>query len=61
MGKFTSRSLVGVNMVRTDSYTPPETNRYECTNCLSRFERESHLVNCPDCGDEVRNVAVPRE
>ncbi|NIB99492.1 rubrerythrin-like domain-containing protein [Halobacterium sp. R2-5] len=48
-------------MVRTDPYTPPETNRYECTNCLGRFESEHHLVNCPDCGEAVRNVAVPRE
>ncbi|MGB9965854.1 rubrerythrin-like domain-containing protein [Halobacterium hubeiense] len=47
-------------MVRMDSYTP-STNRYECTGCLERFERDSHVGDCPECGEPVRNVAVPRE
>jgi Zn finger protein HypA/HybF involved in hydrogenase expression len=48
-------------MVRTDSYTRPETHRYECTDCLARIESEDRLIDCPDCGSRVRNVAVPRE
>ena len=50
-----------MHMARMDSYTPPATSRYECTGCLSRFESDSHLVDCPECGEPVRNVAVPRE
>lgn len=61
MGSLTRQSLLLVHMVRTDSYTPPSTSRYECTGCLSRFESETHLVECPECGERVRNVAVPRE
>lgn len=48
-------------MVRSDSYTPPSTNRYECIDCLERIETESRLGDCPKCGGHVRNVAVPRE
>ena len=53
--------VLPMHMVRMDSYTPPSTSRYECTGCLSRFERETHPVDCPECGETVRNVAVPRE
>ncbi|MFB6269376.1 MAG: rubrerythrin-like domain-containing protein [Halobacterium sp.] len=48
-------------MVRSDSYTPPSTHRYECTDCLERIETETPLVDCPECGSPLRNVAVPRE
>lgn len=48
-------------MIRNDAYTPPDVHRYECTDCLARMESEPALVDCPECGSPVRNVAVPRE
>lgn len=62
MSKLTTGGVRGIHtMVRTDPYTPPSTHRYECTSCLSRFESETHVADCPDCGSPVQNVAVPRE
>ncbi len=61
MVTLTTGCVIPIRMVRMDSYTPPSTSRYECTGCLSRFERDSHIVACPECGEPVRNVTVPRE
>jgi len=47
-------------MYETDPYTPTE-KRYECPNCLERVVTEETVKVCPECGERVRNIAVPRE
>ena len=34
---------------------------YECVDCRERTVTDEHLGNCPNCGGEVTNIAVPRE
>ncbi|WP_253738945.1 rubrerythrin-like domain-containing protein [Halohasta salina] len=43
-----------------DPFTP-STNYFECVGCGSRCHSDERLTTCPDCGDRVRNIAVPRE
>lgn len=43
-----------------DPYSPTG-SYYECTDCQTRTVSEEHLGSCPDCGEAVRNLAVPRE
>jgi rRNA maturation endonuclease Nob1 len=33
---------------------------YECPACGLRVERED-VTTCPECGEQVRNIAVTRE
>jgi len=46
-------------MVRTDPYDP-DRKEVECPSCGER-STGAHPGTCPNCGSEVRNVAVPRE
>ena len=34
---------------------------YECRACLTRVTVTVPLAACPDCGGDVRNLAVARE
>lgn len=43
----------------TDPYTPVEPS-YECPDCGYRGRTDSEPL-CPDCGGQLRNVAVARE
>ena len=43
-----------------DDYRPRE-GYYECVACGTRVVSDDHLPSCPDCGGDVRNIAVPRE
>jgi len=47
-------------MVRSDPYTP-EQGYFECRDCRTRVTTEQRLEDCPDCGSDVRNLAVARE
>jgi hypothetical protein len=47
-------------MVRTDSYESSGAT-YECNDCLHRQPTDEFPGDCPECGGEVRNIAVPRE
>lgn len=47
-------------MHKPDPYTP-ETSRYECLDCLERVTTDETLETCPECGGNMKNVAVPRE
>jgi hypothetical protein len=42
-----------------DPYTPLEPC-FECPGCGYR-ERTDRLGSCPDCGGQLRNIAVGRE
>ncbi|ELY57950.1 hypothetical protein C491_09134 [Natronococcus amylolyticus DSM 10524] len=42
-----------------DPYTPTEPS-YECPGCGYRDDTDSGLL-CPDCGGQLRNIAVARE
>ncbi|WP_251328625.1 rubrerythrin-like domain-containing protein [Haloplanus pelagicus] len=43
-----------------DPYSP-EGGYYECRSCTRREASETRLTVCRACGDEVLNLAVPRE
>ena len=45
-------------MVRTDPYTSSG-EVYECLGCGHRSEGDSG--RCPDCGNDLKNISVPRE
>ncbi|WP_251342963.1 rubrerythrin-like domain-containing protein [Haloplanus halophilus] len=45
---------------RIDPYTPAG-GYYECRSCAHREASEQRLTVCPECGAEVRNLAVTRE
>jgi hypothetical protein len=47
-------------MPGSDPYTPAESH-YECTVCGGRTVSDGHVGQCPDCGEAVRNLSVPRE
>ncbi|MFB6295943.1 MAG: rubrerythrin-like domain-containing protein [Halobacteriales archaeon] len=38
----------------------PEESYYECRGCELRIAGED-VAACPECGDQVRNISVPRE
>lgn len=46
------------DMVRSDPYTPVE-RVYECIDCGHRTTGSGG--RCPDCGTDMKNIAVPRE
>ncbi|MFB6123164.1 MAG: rubrerythrin-like domain-containing protein [Haloferacaceae archaeon] len=48
-------------MVRSDSYTPPEEQQFECIDCLERVVSEDDVRVCPECGSRMQNVSLPRE
>lgn len=48
-----------VHNSKLDPYTP-ERGYYEC-DCGYRETSGERLTDCPDCGAELRNIAVPRE
>jgi len=50
-----------LSMNRTDPYDPPGEYLQECPNCGCRIHTEERIGACPDCGGELRNLAVPRE
>ncbi|PSQ05557.1 hypothetical protein BRC97_08870 [Halobacteriales archaeon QS_6_71_20] len=43
-----------------DPYSSSE-GLFECVGCGSRQRAASRPGECPDCGGEVRNIAVSRE
>jgi Zn finger protein HypA/HybF involved in hydrogenase expression len=45
---------------RIDPFTP-DSGYYECLDCTHREATAERLTTCPECGSEVRNLAVPRE
>lgn len=45
----------------TSNPTSSAENRYECFDCGARTTADSQLVECPECGGDVRNISVPRE
>jgi Zn finger protein HypA/HybF involved in hydrogenase expression len=45
---------------RIDPYTPTG-GYYECRSCTHREPSETRLTSCPECGSDVRNLAVTRE
>lgn len=47
-------------MHQRDPYSPDE-SYYECVDCRTRTVSDDYLGSCPDCGEPVRNLAVPRE
>jgi Zn finger protein HypA/HybF involved in hydrogenase expression len=47
-------------MVLNDPYEP-ERGLFECPSCNSRTASEDRVSTCPECGDQVRNLAVARE
>jgi len=49
------------SMNRTDPYDPPGEYLQECLDCGCRTHTEERVGACPDCGGELRNLAVPRE
>ncbi|MFB6107497.1 MAG: rubrerythrin-like domain-containing protein [Haloplanus sp.] len=42
-----------------DPYSPKR-GYYECVACGYRETSEKRLPACPECGSDVRNLAVPR-
>lgn len=38
-----------------------EDGYYECRSCGGRTTSERRLETCPDCGGDLRNIAVARE
>jgi len=34
---------------------------FECRDCANREVASERLTECPDCGGQMRNIAVPRE
>lgn len=47
-------------MVREESYEA-DGGTYECNGCRHRERADSYPGTCPECGGEMRNIAVPRE
>jgi predicted RNA-binding Zn-ribbon protein involved in translation (DUF1610 family) len=48
-------------MVREDPYSP-DVSRYECLTCGYRITgEEQYHGECPECGGEMKNIAVPQE
>jgi len=43
-----------------DPYTP-ERKYHECPECEYREASTERIPDCPECGAEMRNIAVPRE
>ncbi|AZH26309.1 rubrerythrin-like domain-containing protein [Haloplanus aerogenes] len=43
-----------------DPYSP-EGGYYECRSCAHREASDERVTACPECGSDVRNLAVPRE
>ncbi|MFB6068579.1 MAG: rubrerythrin-like domain-containing protein [Halobacterium sp.] len=37
-----------------------EQNTYECVDCRTRVEADTHPVSCDRCGGEMRNISKPR-
>ncbi|WP_152040966.1 rubrerythrin-like domain-containing protein [Salinigranum salinum] len=50
-------------VVHNASIDPHRSTRdyYECRSCGARATSERRLETCPDCGGDVRNIAVARE
>lgn len=48
------------DMLRNDPYSP-DRGYFECRDCNTRVASEDRLEDCPDCGNDVRNLAVARE
>jgi len=48
------------NLTSIDPYTP-STGYYECVSCPYRESAGDRVDVCPQCGEKVRNIAVPRE
>jgi hypothetical protein len=47
-------------MVRTDAYTPTE-SEYECVRCGARLESQADSCDNQLCDGTVRNIGVARE
>ncbi|GEM_PF-274649 len=48
------------NLTTIDPYRA-STGYYECHTCSFRLTTDERVHTCPECGDPVRNIAVPRE
>ncbi len=48
------------NLTSIDPYSP-STGYYECVTCTYRESSGERLQVCPECGAQLRNIAVPRE
>ncbi|MFB6256946.1 MAG: rubrerythrin-like domain-containing protein [Haloplanus sp.] len=43
-----------------DPYAPGDSRIYECVGCGGRMEASAQPVECPDCGETVLDISVPR-
>lgn len=44
-----------------DPYDPEPPFTYECVNCGHRVKANAQPQRCPDCGDTMTDLSVPRE
>ncbi|WP_418281979.1 rubrerythrin-like domain-containing protein [Halorubrum sp. DTA98] len=48
------------NLSSIDPYSP-STGYFECLDCPYRESSGARITACPNCGGDVRNIAVSRE
>lgn len=69
VGVVTTTDLVGAVAAGSDAvvgsfvglYDRGGPNTYECPRCGSRVETDERSTTCPNCGEPMRNISVPRE
>lgn len=52
--------IVTHNLSSIDPYSPTS-GYFECLECEYRKSSEERITVCPNCGSDVRNIAVSRE